>query len=189
MPNPLATPVSVFRNRFSTSREPQAPVPENTYEGDNIPYRGIEDHGVDGGKQEPYPDYATGHDEAGRHVPVYEPEPASPEPVPVYVVRQEGSGMELRRWRTQRITVSARTDALQTQIVGRSEQRTTVTFVNTDATRTVWIGPDRDLLASDGFPLGPGKDRTITSEDGFYAQSADGLPIACGVIVEYSVAE
>lgn len=189
MPNPLVN-VSAIRGKFRTNREPMQPVPEGQYRTTNHPYRGTEEHGVEITDDDGlYPDYADGHDEGGRLVPVYEhPEPVS-EPVPVYVVHGPDNQREFRRWRTGRPTISARTDALTTQIVGRSDQRTTVTIINTDAAKTVYIGPDRDVLSTDGYPLGPGKEKTLTSEDGLYALSADGTPVVCGVIIEYSVTE
>ena len=156
MPNPLAR-VQV------TSKEPPKrpdaipPVPEH-YEGDNNPYRGIEDHGVKPDVK-PSPTQADWDTREGR---TYMAPAEEYEPIPVRIVQQHGN--ELRRMRVHRMSVD---NSRGQQLVGRNLARQSILVSNPDGANNQIIGHSRE------FPLGGlilihGKDVTLYTHDDVY---------------------
>jgi hypothetical protein len=165
------------------SETPQTPVPERGPET-VFAYRGQELHGV---PQVGTPDL---YDEvpAGESVLVHEL-PPEPDPIPVRIVR--GGGRELARWRTLR--AYAGDDV--TQALGRDEARNTTIIRNLSSTALdrVWIGSDQHTANSAyGFPLDPGAQVTLSTEDPIWIRR-DGAsptnPIPCAILTEYTVHE
>jgi hypothetical protein len=97
------------------------PVPD-TPAGENIPYRGVVDHGVAYDQPE-LTDEAHYH--MGREVE-YEPEMQEPTPIPVRIVR-EGE-REIRTIQTSHVTLAAGEGSRQ--ILGRDDRRTSVRIKN-----------------------------------------------------------
>lgn len=185
MPNPF------FKGQLNTSRtrverpRPVMPVPEQ-YAGDNNPYRGIEAHGVEANARPAIdPDTSAIDIENARPVP-YEPFEKEETPVPVRIIRGEGdTGREYRQFWTDRRSV---TDGVS-PLLGRDDNRVTATITNTDAAKTVYIASNFADLAQRGYPLSPGKDRTIAGEMPVFVSSADGTAVIIGMYVETTVKE
>lgn len=188
MPNPL-TRVSLSRSKRPPERpEPIPPVLEE-YEGDNIPYRGIEPHGVLADPpdwRDPETDMAN-HD--GRKVIVYEVEEPGPEPIPVRIVRGS-DGRERRTFRAIIGYAAGTNTGNARQILGNDDYRVKATIVNTTGA-IVYLAEDPSLAnPMTGFPLVANGSYQTETQEALYAsvaQAADAvLPIAVEGRVELS---
>lgn len=181
MPNPF------FRGITNTSKRPTRPEPitpvMEQYSGENNAWRGIEDHGVTPEFDSADPITST-VDVNGRPTPItYEDPEKIADPIPVRIV-QSGS-REYRVFWTDRVTLKD----MPTEIIGRDDDRSSVTILNTDAAKTIWIANDQTELVMRGYPLGPGKEKTIGTEMPIYAIATDSSAVVVGVIVEKSIQE
>lgn len=182
MPNPFSRSQLVTSKTNVERPKPITPVLERV-QGENHPYRGLEDHGVDN-VYDPTDPVTNTVDIDGRPVKIeYVPEEKIPEPVPVRIVQE--SSREYRQFWTDRITLS---DG-RSSILGRDNNRITARVVNTDAAKTVWIASNNADLALRGYPLGPGKELPISGEMPVYAMATDGTGVVLGLYVETSVPE
>lgn len=184
MPNPLLR-ARMNQSGVATNRPvPVEPVPE-TVDGDNWPYRGIVDHGVDATNKPQLDPITNEVDTTGKAKPyTYEVQHAEPDPIPVRIVRTD-FGREFREFWTDRITVT--TDR-PVSLLGRDENRVTVRLMNTDTTNTVYIASSAGDLALRGYPLMPGKDLTVTGEMAVYA-IANGASCVLAMYAETVVPE
>lgn len=186
MPNPLLK-VQLNRSKSRVDRpEPIPPVAENQYADDNIPYRGIETHGVPIGNPDfDDPDvYVVGD---GRPVIVYDEEEDDREPIPVRIV--SSGSREYRRFRTDRMTVGGTGNAQVVQVVGKNDARTNLKIRNMSADKTLYIASDQADVMITGYPLTAGQEFTTTAESPVYAYSVDGSSVTVAVYYEYAVRE
>lgn len=165
------------------SEDRYEPVPEHVA-GTVFPYRGQELHGVP----------MTGTPDLSDQVPdvdavLVEELPPEPDPIPVHIVQT--GGRELRRWRA--LHTYASDDS--TQAVGRNEARITTRLRNLSATAgdRVWIAPDQSQAnAAFGYPLDPGAEITLNTEDPIYIRrdsASPTNPVPVGILTEYTVHE
>lgn len=185
MPNPIIG--RIVSNRWAPNRsEPIPPVPEK-YAGDNLPYRGIEQHGVsvDENWRDPADDMAIGPD--GRLVDVYEHDAPEPEPVPVRIVGTDSA--ERPAFRTMRMHLD--TNAGPTLLLGKDSRRQSVFIRNDTATKTLVVGYSPDSLNMFGFPVAQANFSGLTigrgSAEEIYVMSQDGSAIDISVMWETSI--
>lgn len=180
MPNPLLSARPRVTSKPPPSDLAVTPVPEE-YEGDNNPYRGTQQHGVEPtADPRPTPGWSE-----GRPV-MYDPPMEEPEPLPVVIRSQHGR--ELRRSRHTHTYAPANT-ANPRQVVGRDEDRTKVIIINLSSQR-VWVGDTPETATSmHGWPLEADAANTYesTTQDALYALSSDASQHELAVRVEYSV--
>ncbi len=177
MPNPF-----VRIGATNVGHQPQErfqPIPES-YVGDNNPYRGIENHGVD-----PTCDPREIEEYQDSQIKVhYEDEPEIPDPIPVRIVTEKS--IELHRWRVVR-TMTKENEAVQ--LLGRMRTRTIMQIKNLDATKTLYLAPEINLATSTfGWPVAPGEkfDLDNVPDDEVYGISSDGTVIQVGILYMYS---
>ena len=176
MPNPfmrIGTP-SVSKKADDRPHAVE-PIPEE-YVGENNPYRGIQDHGVEPtGKPIGGPDYED-------DIPAfYEEVKPDADPVPVRIV--SAGGRELRRFNTWQEAVAAGTVRM---IAGRNNARNSIVILNT-GTDTIYVGSSESVASYTGFPVGAGGTLSLNTEDAVYAYAAAQQTVAC--IEEFSVKE
>lgn len=70
-------------------------------------------------------------------------------------------------------------------LVGSSTTRKSVTFKNTSATDSVWIGPS-GVTTADGFELDPGEGLTLRTLSEVYGITSAGTTAVVGIIEESS---
>lgn len=181
----LIVPSPFVRGRVVTSKPvdrptPIAPVPED-YAGDNVPYRGVVDHGapVDDNFRDPETDMPVRPD--GRLVDVYEHEETHHEPIPVYIVNR--SSRERRTFRS--VTAYAGgTNFGARQILGQDETRTRATIRNNSLGVDLWIS-DTAAGATDysGYLIKQDETYTTESQEPIYAwvNNADGMRVPIAV--------
>lgn len=159
MPNPFIRVGVTSKEPQDHRPEPIPPVPEH-YEGQNNPYRGIEDHGVPP-TSTPNPPGAMQDTKVGVN---YLPPERVMHPVPVEIVNR--FGREFRRHRVHKMSVNG---ARTVQFLGRNEARTSVVISNPDAALSLFVGITMDMNpALNGYELKPGKEITLTSDDAVY---------------------
>lgn len=124
------------------------PVPED-YAGYNLPYRGIETHGVEPNAE---PQRTPGYEE-GRPT-VYEAVPQDQEPVPVRIVQEESD--EQPKFSTARTHVVAGRQPMQ--LLGRDEDRYRLLIANRSVDKHVYIGAKSEYVAGNGYQLDAGTD-------------------------------
>jgi hypothetical protein len=143
------------------------------YAGDNHPYRGTENHGVADTAKPHDPDvYGLNDDEPdGIPVSVLVHEEKTPDPVPVRIVTEYKK--EIHRFGTDRVvldfTTANNAANRPVEIVGRSENRTSIKLRNMDPTNWVYIGGTREEVAMRGYPITPGSDVTLSAEEPIFA--------------------
>lgn len=168
MPNPLVGFVSNRSRRQDAERPtPIAPLPEH-YAGDNLPYRGTEQHGVSVAEdwRDPAEDGPLPPD--GRLVDVYEPEEKGHDPIPVYIVNSSAS--ERRAFRVVTAYAGGSNFGKARQIIGRDERRTKATIRCPEWGSPIYLS-DTPEGATDkfGFPLLAGQTYVTESQDDVYA--------------------
>lgn len=179
MPNPLMRAGRQVTSDPVRDRQPITPIPES-YEGENNPYRGTEQHGV----IPMYQPLAPQQWEQGR--PVTFPEaPAEEEPIAVRIV--EESGRELNRMRTFG-AYTGTTNNPPKEVLGKSQERRTVHLKHITDAATVWISHARETCNSNnGHPMQKGDEFTTNSQEAIYAWADAADPLTIYVRVEYSV--
>lgn len=176
MPNPFMRLGTPSMSKAADER-PHAvpPVPEE-YVGDNNPYRGIENHGVEPtGK--PLADIEYDEEVPG----FYEAVKEEPDPIPVRIVNV--SGRELHRFNTWQDRIQAGTVRA---VAGRNTARNSIVILNT-GTDTIYIGSSESVASYTGFPVNAGGTLSLNTEDAIYAYAAAEQSVA--VIEEFSVKE
>jgi hypothetical protein len=179
MPNPFIKAGALRTSQEASDRpRPIEPVPES-YEGVNNPYRGTESHGVEATEKPLVPEDWRD----GRPVEYKEPEPA-PTPVPVIIVSE--SGRELRRFRTFG-AFTGTTGNPPASVIGRDEERNTVTVKHRVDGAVVWISHSSETCKpSEGWPLETGDTYTTQAHGPIYAWADLATPLALHVVVEYA---
>lgn len=152
------------------------PVPES-YAGDNIPYRGMEQHGVTAHEHftEPTEHYARG----AATLDVYHDVKPEVEPIPVRVVGQGGSMLASRIYQ-----IPLQADGTVTQILPRMKERQrAILQVNAQA---VTLLTDRNGQVWNGFDLAASSQFTVNSQTEMFASTTNAGAVIT-VYVEYSV--
>lgn len=178
MPNPFIERIGQANTSRSemVDREPLKPVMEQ-YEGTNLPYRGVQYHGVEPTER---PQQPEGYADAVE-VDYLDAEKVL-EAVPVRVVNR--TGRYFRMARADSVTLTANTAV---SVAGREDTRISLKIVNTHATQTVWVGFAQNMVTWNGsFPLAAGKDVTLVSKDDVFVLSAVGGEVI-GWLAEYEV--
>lgn len=184
MPNPF------MRGRVVTSKpvnrpEPITPVPED-YAGDNLPYRGINDHGVSVDEHWRSPSQDMGVRPDGRLVDVYEPEEHHQEPIPVYLVNR--SSRERRAFRPVVAYAGGTTFGQARQILGQDETRTKATIFNKSVGIDLWISDAPETAnAMSGFYVKDGTSYVTESQEPVYASAVQANDLPVYIAVEYRV--
>lgn len=183
MPNPIIGRIVTSKRKVDDRPKPVPPTPEQ-YAGDNIPYRGVVEHGqpVDDNWRDPADDLPQ-HD--GRLVDVYEHESVEPDPIPVYIVNQ--SSRERRAFRTMQ-SYAGGTDVGVMRIVGQDDSRTRLTIKVPTGAQTVWVADDSANANSVvGFPIAAGESYTTETQEALYASVAQPAQQVLYLAVEYRV--
>lgn len=183
MRNPFLAPQRNQSREEDTPKRGLTPIPDNPA-GDNVPYRGVVDHGVDWDESQSrdVPGYGD------REVVTYEEPPNEPEPVPVRIV-EEGS-RERRRVRTVRAYAGGSTVGTSRAILGEDDMRTRARIKNLHATKQVFISDtlmDFTGVFLNGYPLAPGESYETYSHEPLYAVVDDTADSPVAVIMEYGV--
>lgn len=186
MPNPFVRKQAATSTVDVDRPTSLEPVPERV-QGPVFPYRGMETHGVDPGKDWRNPEEYDGYE---RGVTVdFEEEKAVADPIPVFIVEQ--GGREIRR------TIVFRSFATGTTKGGGASHVVSSDFqgrlrrsakVKNLATTTVYIGTSQEgASVMHGWPLVENEVWETTGEEDIWAigTAADESPLA--VTVEYSV--
>lgn len=160
-------------------KKPEALKPEpEVYEGFNLPYLGVVDHGVEYTNEVVDPHVVDRTEEA---IQYGKPAP-DPNPVAVRIVNE--GAQEIRAWRVHRYTVST----TPVQILNRNESRTRVFIKNNTASRTLYIAPDSFIAtATNGYPIAnddPAQE--LISEESVWAV-ADSLTVDVVIREEYTI--
>lgn len=162
--------------------EPLQPAPEK-YEPINFPYRGQEQHGVPA-EQRPWIPHDATVDSWDGPDPIAEPAPEI-EPVPVVIVTD--SAREIRSWRAYQSAVSNHPNLL----VGQNPNRTRARIRNLAAPNgdEVYIGHTSNVSSLDGYPIPPGEELVIETEEEIYVTVAPGVvnQVPVAVLVEHVV--
>lgn len=149
------------------------PVPD-TYAGELIPYRGIEQHGV-----KPGPSYKDHRDEIRKSVDVeVQPHPHPVTPVLVKVVREGGN--ESRDWRV----ISAVASAVPSMVVNRMDTRTLARVLN-NGTVGILVGRSALMNTNNSFPIAAGQYVEMKHTEDVWVISADGSSQDVRVYVEF----
>ena len=174
----LLTNVPLRTSKEAPDRTPITPVPES-YAGHNFPYRGIETHGVEPTEQPLEPaDW-----EPGRPVHYEQPEP-EPQPVPVRIVSE--AGREIRRFRTFGMVTGVQGGEPRA-IVGRDEERSSVTVKHVATDVVVWVSHAPETANDiEGFPLTTGDTFVTQSHMPIFAWADETDPTSVYVSVEYA---
>ena len=198
MPNPLLR--MPYRPSKTNTDRPHEIAPEVEHvSGDNNPYRGLEPHGVEPNAKPHDPNtYGVDPNNPNQgHIVNLEEPPVIPEPVPVRVVNTYKE--ELRRLGTDRFnldfTAATNPAARPAELCGRSTDRATVRIRNCDAANIVLVAGTREDIAMKGFPIYPGQEVSLETEDPLFAtvvSSTYGVPTTVtvvGVIYQYRIKE
>jgi hypothetical protein len=179
MPNPFVRLPGNLSREQDADKGAIVPVPEE-YEGFNLPYRGIETHGVEPNAE---PREFQGYAE-GREVEYESPQPPT-DVVPVRIV-ETGNTRELRKSRFYHEYATVNNAR---PVVGFDDSRSKVTIRNLGATR-VWIGDSAETASTmHGTPLDEHEKLESTTQDTLFALSghaADSMELS--IMVEYSIA-
>jgi hypothetical protein len=158
-------------------RQPYTPVPDD-YEGDNNPYRGLQNHGVEpSGK--PYE--VPGFEDATPVVfEITEPEP---EPVPVRIVNSETGSRQMRKWAVSALPI---TEGQPHQLAGRDLRRTSLILHNSGPD-TVYVTPDNNAATYIAMPIGVDDTFRLETQDDVWAIVEAGSEATVIVSTEYTV--
>lgn len=184
MPNPIIGRI-VTSKRTPERPEPITPVPER-YAGDNLPYRGIEQHGVsvDENWRDPADDMAVGPD--GRLVDVYEHDAPEPDPIPVYIVNE--SSRERRSFRNVSGYAGGTNYGNARMILGQDSSRVQATIRCPEWGSPIYINDTPEqATAQFGFPLLPGDRYVTNSQEAVYASVPETEDQLVAIAVEYRV--
>lgn len=166
MPNPLTR---LLQTPSKTATDRPSPIPPRleSVEGQNFAYRGTETHGVTptAKSEDPLTDDAfdaLNPDGRAVFVPAID-HPKDEDPIPVRIVTE--FKREIKAFSTdRRIAVWNRAD----EIVGRDENRISLTIKNISSDKALFIGYSRETIFLTGYPLYASQERTLTTEDPVY---------------------
>lgn len=183
MPNPLTRLMGNQSREEDTPKRGLTPVEDNPA-GDNVPYRGVVDHGVpwDESDARDVPGYGE------RDAVVYEQAPVEQNPIPVYIVNE--GGREVRRMRTVRGVAGGSTNGRVRDILGFDEDRVSARIRNPGAD-IVYITEnlsDWNGAVLNGYPLIQNESYETRSQEPVYAAVANANDASVNVIIEYAVA-
>lgn len=185
MPNPLAKLGKSNQSKQTTapqrsagvSNDSIAPHEESVLDIAYVnPYRGMEDHGVDGTKATPVPDIDTEPEEE------YDANqwPEDPDPIPVRIVNN--AAREDKAFKT---IVGYATNSPQSAVLGRDAERTRVT-INYTGTDVVYLSHQSTLAVPQfGYPLSPDTHFSLLTDQPIYLGTA-GPVVRVNIMVEYS---
>lgn len=168
------------KNQGTQPQDHQAltPIPES-YEGDNIPYRGMENHGVKA--NEHFTEPVEGYQRGAATLDVYHDYEPEPEPIPVRVVG-EGGGMVASR--IYQIPLPA--DGTVTQILPRMKERQRA-ILQLNA-QSVTLLTDRNGQVWNGLTLAASAQFTVNAQTEMFASTTNAGAVVT-VYVEYNVKE
>lgn len=171
----MATPKDGDKDR----PKPLKPEMEH-YAGENIPYRGVEDHGVTAHtKPHDVPDFTEESPGVVYLKPVDEMDP-----IPVRVVT--AGSQEWKRWRVDSYDIPMGTAV---QVAGRNERRYRISIRNQTASGFFYIAPVQEQAnLTFGYGVTSRQEISLTSTEPVwvYADSVDSI---CNILEEYSVEE
>jgi hypothetical protein len=174
MPNPLLRVTG--RSKTNVDRPVALPPVLEHVEGQNFPYRGMYDHGVEPTEKPHDPSmYGVDPDHVDGHIVGLEAPEKEPEPIPVRLVQE--FKQELRRFGSGRMTVdftslnNAANRAVE--LIGRSETRTSVKILNMDPTNILLVSQTREECSTMGYPVYPGKEHTLVGEDPVFVMAVN----------------
>lgn len=178
MRSPLIPLPANLSRRNQTDRV--QPTPER-YAGENNPYRGVQEHGVEPTEESMQP---PAHAE-GRPV-VYEEPPEEQEPVPVRIVGE--FGREIRLGQTDSVTLLK---GQKRQLLGKDDKRISALVRNMDEAETVYIGFTNNISSfAGGYPLEPNAEMPLVVQGEvwmFYPESGTADSVRVGFLTQYSV--
>lgn len=146
------------------------PVPE-TYKGVNLPYRGVQNHGValpEGANPDAYYE-ASGYD---LNPDAFETIPADkePDPVPVRIVME--SARERFPFRCGSLVIPTNSNVLE--LMGRNDRRIKVRMrVPGSSAGSVIFGGDRNLSSVNGYTITTGGEIEIATTENIYVVNAN----------------
>lgn len=184
-------PIGVYQYPLNQSDkemavDPVEPTPESVA-GTNIPYRGLDVHGV----TDPDADYNVDH-------PHFEDEAATVDYVPlddtkpVKVAIVDETNRPFVDWSGRRWPIndgSAGSQGAQ-RICGRRNSRVSVTLVNHSTTNSVYLDSENNVNATFGAQLAPGASVTLAATTGeIFAICDTGQTATVSVFEEFAVDE
>jgi len=148
-----------------------------------LPYRGQEYHGVNPNLAGPPPDQnADVFDQSLVKPDKQDERPVDIRPVPVHIVNL--SSRERRAFRTSNLPVSN----VAMAIAGHDPSRTSLMIKNTDAANTIYISDNSNPNPVTSYPLGPGVEASLSTEDAVYAISPT-APVNVALLSEMTIKE
>jgi hypothetical protein len=149
-----------------------------------LPYRGVETHGVAlTGQVDVNPNEADYGTTVGV---VLEPPEKHPDPVPVVIVSEDTGAGALKTWRVVREYARAATPR---RILGQDDTRTSVKVRNLHATDTLYVGPDTFVTISQGYPIPPGTEFSLSDAvTTIWALTGSTNDIDIAILVEFTIA-
>jgi hypothetical protein len=180
MPNPL---IQRQRNISTKPLDHDDAIPPrvDSYEGDNNPYRGIENHGVESkNRLSDVPEEFAPEDY--KIIP-YDSEDKDIDPIPVRVVH----GPTEREFRTF-LTGRAYATANASCIVARDFTRSKVRLRNISGV-TVWLSNTPSVQVFSGYPIPTQTEFVYEGNSEIWAVSEDGNQQAIAILTEYTIAE
>lgn len=189
MPNPLTRPGYQTAVQPSYPDVPKALTPEEhkVWElAHNVPYRGAVDHGINHGESVPVDLRKSQLTESiyeDDEVDYEKPTPITP--IPVYVVREDEPGTELKMFRTSRGYAPLNNSS---RVLSRSDGRTKAQIKNI-GTVPIWIGHDSSTAnAWNGYRVDANSEFTTATDQDVWvvadSSATDNVPLA--LYVEYS---
>lgn len=148
-----------------------------------LPYRGQEYHGVNPDVAGPPGDLNVNvFDQSQVHPLAEEEQPINIRPVPVHIVNLYGR--ERRAFRTSMVPVPT----VAVLLAGHDTNRTSLMVKNTDAANTIYISDNSNPNPVTSYPLGPGGEVSLSTEDAIYAISPT-APVNVATLAEMSLKE
>lgn len=182
MPNPFlsATQLNRTKRNMTDRPTPETPRPES-YVGENNPYRGTNDHGVESAS---HPEFFTGYEEM--HSGEYRDEPHHVEAIPVIIVHS--GARELRQFRVGIEFVDSTNGLVARLIAGRNDARTELRITNNGA-GLVYYGETESVTPYTGYPVPAGKEVIFRGEVAVWFVAAAGTSAPLAIHEEYTVVE
>lgn len=176
-------PNHLYNKELNIGSNPEdRPIPEDVImqyeEGDNNPYRGIENHGVKHHSEWPMPPENEGEGVLEHTVEL------PPEPIPVRIVTSGGN--EIRSWIVRRDFVSPSPQC--SRILPKSTNRTKALIRNT-GTATIYIAPEPLSNSQFGYPIPTGYEMPYNQEGEIWAITDDPAQQSVALLIEFSIKE
>ncbi len=146
-----------------------------------FPYRGIETHGV------PSPDPTVTEDAEGYGKGtvdvVYDETPKGGAVIDVRVISD--SAEQLKAWRVNQLTVPPAGNP-PAMIASRQRERTKLEIKNMSTTDGMWISPESNVSAFNGYFLAAGASQTLSSTEAVYALSNSAALVPVCMLTEFT---